>query len=369
MASTETRQSAIGEFLHYLLPATRKKVDKTASNFWRLLQGLGFVLDEARDTVLLARRRRFIKRLASDSELGANLIQNGDFSAWTSNNPDEWVVENEDLNNFFAEHVDGAWFASDNTMDVQARQVVGVTPGALYRLEIRAAITTGRVRFSLGDADSYEQEDTTDTTITRYFEAATNELEIVLAAWSGGASNLIFQEIKLQKVGCSKATHDYYESAERTSDLNRHAQDRGVFRLTGETNAALLTRLETLAFRNQFKGTAAGVRYVIEEFFGLQCDEVLEFYCDTRRWLHLNHIDLLTRGEPDRTHIFSESDQDAYDTRRSTRIYSVEDTETTQFYFWVRISNPDSVSYDEDLVRQAIHAVKPAHSRAVILFV
>jgi len=51
----------------------------------------------------------------------------------------------------------------------------------------------------------------------------------------------------------------YYSSDQRSLDLDMHALDRGLRRLPGESDEALLARISTLAYRNRFLGTKAGI--------------------------------------------------------------------------------------------------------------
>jgi len=84
----------------------------------------------------------------------------------------------------------------------------------------------------------------------------------------------------------------YYISEMRSADLDMHAFDRGIMRLHGEGDVALLERLSTLAYRNQFLGTKAGMKYVVEELFGLTCEQIVEYYADDQAWIVMDNEDL-----------------------------------------------------------------------------
>jgi len=159
----------------------------------------------------------------------------------------------------------------------------------------------------------------------------------------------------------------YYYSAERTSDLDMHALDRGLRRLAGETNEQLTERLLTLPYRNQFIGTKIGMKYLIEEIFRLRCEEIVEYYADDQALLVLSETEQAAEVEMNVSHIFNESDQSAYEPYRQNRIYRQSDL-TLAFHFWVSISDPEQIGYDPLVVTEAINAQKPAHTRALIYF-
>jgi len=159
----------------------------------------------------------------------------------------------------------------------------------------------------------------------------------------------------------------YYQSIERSSDLNEHALDRGLRRLPGETDEQLTQRLLTLPYRNKFIGTKIGMKYLIEEIFGLKLDEIIEYYSDDQALLLLSALDQTAEVEVNISHIFSEADQDLYEPYRQNRIYRQSDL-TMSFHFWMNISNPEGKTFNPDVVKEAINSQKPAHTRALIYF-
>jgi len=68
--------------------------------------------------------------------LGAELLSNSDFSAWTGDNPDSWTVTGEDANNTISEHADGARLVSDGTSNVRMYRNFAVTSLSYYRLQV-----------------------------------------------------------------------------------------------------------------------------------------------------------------------------------------------------------------------------------------
>jgi hypothetical protein len=159
----------------------------------------------------------------------------------------------------------------------------------------------------------------------------------------------------------------YYISEMRTADLDMHAFDRGLRRLPGESDDALLERISTLAFRNQFLGTKAGMKYLVEELFGLTCEQIVEYYADDQAWIVMDNEDQSGEAEVNISHVFSNDDVDVYEAYRQTRIYSTTDL-ALAFHFWIHISYLQGVEIDEEVIVEAINAQKPAHTRAVVHF-
>ena len=159
----------------------------------------------------------------------------------------------------------------------------------------------------------------------------------------------------------------YYVSEFRSRDLDRHALDRGLRRLSGESNASLLERISTLAHRNQYLGTKVGMKYLIEELYGLNCEQIVEYYADDQVWIILTDVNQSAEVESNITHVFSEADSDNYESFRQTRIYSEPDL-SLAFHFWIHISCTQGMEINYEVVIEAINAQKPAHTRAVVHF-
>ena len=145
----------------------------------------------------------------------------------------------------------------------------------------------------------------------------------------------------------------YYSSELRSADLDMHALDRGLRRLPGESDEALFARIATLPYRNRFLGTKAGMKYLVEDIFGLTCEEIVEYYADDQAWIVLSASDQSAEAEVNLTHVFGISDIDDYEAYRQTRIYSRYDL-SLAFHFWVHISSPQEVEIDEEVIMEAI---------------
>ena len=159
----------------------------------------------------------------------------------------------------------------------------------------------------------------------------------------------------------------YYSSELRSADLVMHALDRGLRRLPSESDAVLLNRISTLGYRNQFLGTKAGMKYLIEAIFGITCEQIVEYYADDQAWIILDSEDQSREAEVNVSHIFSADDIGIYEAYRQTRIYSPDDL-SLAFHFWIHITYSQGMEVDQQVIIEAINAQKPAHTRAVVHF-
>ena len=162
-------------------------------------------------------------------------------------------------------------------------------------------------------------------------------------------------------------TQNYYTSPERSSDLEAHGRDRGLMRLPGESDQQILERISTLPYRNGFFGSKTGMKYLVEEIFGLQLDDLIEFYPDDHLWMVLSEDDQQMEAEINLSHIFNAEDQVTWDAFRQNRIFRGNDV-TQAFHFIMNVSNQNNVDYDPEIVTELVNAQKPAHTRAIVYF-
>ena len=90
----------------------------------------------------------------SFSQEGAEQISNGNFSNWTNDNPDNWIVKNEDVNNYVTESLSGGELrmVSDNTATLQIRQENIITSGVTYKIDVDVTeVISGSIRFQLNN--------------------------------------------------------------------------------------------------------------------------------------------------------------------------------------------------------------------------
>ena len=88
------------------------------------------------------------------SEEGAEEIVNGSFTNWTNDNPDNWIVLNEDANNYVTESLSGdeLRMVSDNTATIQIRQENIITAGVTYKIVVDVTeVISGSIRFQLNN--------------------------------------------------------------------------------------------------------------------------------------------------------------------------------------------------------------------------
>ena len=162
-------------------------------------------------------------------------------------------------------------------------------------------------------------------------------------------------------------TEGYYTSPERILDLEAHGRDRGLMRLLGESDEELLERISTLPYRNGFLGTKTGMKYLIEDWFGLHLNSIVEFYADDMLWIVLKSEEQGLEAEINLSHIFNVEDQVTWDAFRQNRIYGQGDV-THAFHFVINISNPEATEFDQEIVTELVNAQKPAHTRSILIF-
>ncbi|MFA7331104.1 MAG: hypothetical protein WC326_08530 [Candidatus Delongbacteria bacterium] len=166
-------------------------------------------------------------------------------------------------------------------------------------------------------------------------------------------------------------THPYYSDPERTTDLERHAVDRGTRRLAGETNAQLEARLAILPATRQFAGSAMGMKYLVEDVLGHALSALTVYADDPEARIVRNVADQAAQVEAERSHLFSAADQadPANVGLRQTRLFSQADLDM-RFTFWMSITPAAALDDEETLrVTELVMAEKPAHAACVLTFV
>ena len=79
-----------------------------------------------------------------------NLVQNGDFSNWTNDNPDNYNVLNENANNYVTESNGQLRMVSDNSATIAIRPEPNtmLTVGKIYKVSVDLTFTTGTLDIS-----------------------------------------------------------------------------------------------------------------------------------------------------------------------------------------------------------------------------
>jgi hypothetical protein len=66
---------------------------------------------------------------------GSDLVTNGDFSAWTGDDPDNWTVSAEDANNYITQNGNAAQIISDGVGFIQMGQTAILSVGKKYKVQ------------------------------------------------------------------------------------------------------------------------------------------------------------------------------------------------------------------------------------------
>ncbi|MFA7332661.1 MAG: hypothetical protein WC326_16450 [Candidatus Delongbacteria bacterium] len=165
-------------------------------------------------------------------------------------------------------------------------------------------------------------------------------------------------------------TNPYYATDLRTSDLERHALDRGTRRLAGERNAELEARLAILPATRQFAGSAMGMKYLVEDVLGHTLSALTVYADDPQARIVRTALDDKWQVEEERSHLFSVADQgdEELDAYRQNRLFSQADLDI-RFSFWLTIETATALDTQEQArVAELVMAEKPAHAACVLTF-
>lgn len=144
--------------------------------------------------------------------LGSELVTNGDFSAWTGDNPDGWTVVNEDANNYVTEDSGKARIVSNNTSPVGLNQLMATVAKKLYKNTFDVTINTlgwqDYVISSVVVLVNYANRTSAGTT-TRYLSAAGTNIRHYFYRNSSGASDYTLDNYSLREITAPSATCAY----------------------------------------------------------------------------------------------------------------------------------------------------------------
>ena len=133
------------------------------------------------------RARAWANGVGGGESLGSELVTNGDFSAWTDDDPDGWSINSQDTNNYITEDPAGECrLVSDGTY-LKMWQADCFFTGSLYKTAIEITnVVSGALRFPRVDNyDSYETIGSyvyyygaidVDLEISRHSSSATNDV-------------------------------------------------------------------------------------------------------------------------------------------------------------------------------------------------
>jgi hypothetical protein len=147
------------------------------------------------------RLQGFIGASGGGEALGAELIINSDFANWTGDDPDNWIVENEDANNYVTESPAGvANIISNNTAVLSLYQgSLVVTANKLYKVTIVVTINTLGWRGYFPIIAKSFTNFTNDGTLTFY---GTNEGSTTINFYrhNEGACNFELDSVSLKQI-------------------------------------------------------------------------------------------------------------------------------------------------------------------------
>ena len=132
--------------------------------------------------------------------LGSELVTNGDFANWTSDNPDNWNVVNENANNFVTQFGTYAKIVSNNTSSININQSI-FTVGKTYIIELDAVVNNGNVvGLKLNDATADSNIGIVNSTghFTFSFTAAGTSFNINRKG--GGVTDILIDNVSVKEV-------------------------------------------------------------------------------------------------------------------------------------------------------------------------
>ena len=170
------------------------------------------------------------------SELGSELVTNGDFTDWTADNPDGWTVLNEDANNYVTQDGTYARIVSNDTASIQIKQTI-FTIGKTYKVELDAVVNSGNVEgLKLNDATAPATIGYVNSTghHTFYFKAAGTAF--VINRKGGGDTDILIDNVSVKEVA-----QNWTVTNEDANNYVEFDQDEGTVRLKFLNTSPLTT--------------------------------------------------------------------------------------------------------------------------------
>jgi len=136
---------------------------------------------------------------------------NGNFSAWTGDNPNNWTVASEDASNYITEDSGKARVVSNNTAAVgMTQEITGLTAGALYLDSFDLAINTlgwrELVHMPSGTVYVAFTNRTDHGTLTRHFTQVGTSIKFYFYRNNTGASDYTIDNKSYKQVITPSAT-------------------------------------------------------------------------------------------------------------------------------------------------------------------
>ena len=136
---------------------------------------------------------------------GAEQLENFDFSAWTDDDPDNWAVSNEDVNNYITENPGGkANLVSDTTAAVDMINAEAPGVGVWIRSAIEAVtVSAGKWRVIIDNLVPSNNWIGTGTGTIVITGRATGNTNFIIRRDVSGASNIIYDDATLKPLTLS----------------------------------------------------------------------------------------------------------------------------------------------------------------------
>lgn len=106
--------------------------------------------------------------------LGSNIVDNLDFTNWTGDDPDDWTVLNEDVNNYVTENANGARMVSDASALLQLRSDATFSIGDFIKITVVIdSFASGSVNLRFTGSGSSLDETVSDAGTYTYYRTST----------------------------------------------------------------------------------------------------------------------------------------------------------------------------------------------------
>jgi hypothetical protein len=127
------------------------------------------------------------------------VVPNSDFSSWTSDDPDNWAISNEDASNFITEAVSGARIVSDNTATVVMQLVSFLEVGKQYAAKfVKSSHVSGEIRAATpGNLFNIPNSDANGT-FWAVFEATDGNFQIYRD--NSGPTDYVLESVEVYEV-------------------------------------------------------------------------------------------------------------------------------------------------------------------------
>ena len=158
-----------------------------------------------------------------------DIITNGTFSEWSAGDPDNWIVEGDDINNYVEEHVNGARWVWDNdnptVMKLHQDNFSAIGVWYVLTVEITDYISGGMIAY---DGQSVQNLGTINSAGTHEFSFLSQTNDIYFYRLIGADADLVISSVSLIEQNVESWV---------TQGANTIENDNGAFKCTYVDNA------------------------------------------------------------------------------------------------------------------------------------